>query len=188
MIRKVILPLLVVAISVGAAMTLMATSPTLEPNTPAPIPTSVRVMDVVPHSVTMSVQSQGSVNPNVESQLIPEVSGRIVWMSPAMVTGGHFNSGESLVRLDDRDLRSSLQRARANLTRAQAEHQHTRFEHQRLESLSSRQLASRSQIENALRAYRIAQATLQDATAAHEQAQRDLSRDRDQGAFRGARA
>ena len=75
MIRKVILPLLVVAISVGAAMTLMATSPTLEPNTPAPIPTSVRVMDVVPHSVTMSVQSQGSVNPNVESQLIPEVSG-----------------------------------------------------------------------------------------------------------------
>ena len=69
MIRKVILPLLVVAVSVGAAMTLMATSPTLEPNTPVPIPTSVRVMDVVPHSVTMSVLRSGTQSRNCCAQI-----------------------------------------------------------------------------------------------------------------------
>ena len=185
MIRKIVLPALVVAISIGGAMTLMATSPSLEPNTPEPIPTVVRIMDVAPHSVTMSVASQGSVNPNVESQLIPEVSGRIVWMSPALVAGGRFTIDEPLLRLDDQDLRSALQRARANLTRAQAEHQHTRFEHQRLKSLGTRQLASRSQIENALRAYRIAQASLQDATAAHDQAKRDLARSEIKAPFSG---
>ena len=185
MLKKIVFPTLVLSIAIVAAMVLMANSPSLDPNIPEPIPTVVRVTSVTPGSVTLTVNSQGSVNPNVETQLIPEVSGQIVWMSPALVAGGRFAKGETLLRLDDQDLISVLERADASRSRAQAEHQHADFEYQRLESLGERQLASRSQVENALRTFRIAQASLQEALAKHDQAQRDLSRTEIQAPFSG---
>ena len=167
------------------ALVLMANAPSLDPNIPEPMPTVVRVTTVTPESVNLTVISQGSVYPNVETQLIPEVSGQVIWMSPALVAGGRFTQGEVLLRLDDQDLSSVLERAAASLNRAEAEHQHADFEYQRLESLGDRQLASRSQIENALRTFRIAQASLQEASAMHDQAQRDLSRTEIQAPFSG---
>ena len=185
MIQKFIFPVLVLVMAIVAAMVLMANSPSLDPNIPEPIPTVVRVTAVTPGSVTLTVNSQGSVNPNVETQLIPEVSGQVIWMSPALVAGGRFGVGDALLRLDDQDLISALERADASRSRAEAEHQHADFEYQRLESLGERQLASRSQIENALRTFRIAQASLQESVAIHDQAQRDLSRTEIQAPFSG---
>lgn len=185
MIQKIILPILALGIAIVAALVLMANSPSLDPNIPEPMPTVVRVTTVTPESVNLTVISQGSVNPNIETQLIPEVSGQVIWMSPALVAGGRFAIGEVLLRLDDQDLASDLERASASLSRAQAEHQHADFEYQRLESLGERQLASRSQIENALRTFRIAQASLQEASAIHDQARRDLSRTEIQAPFSG---
>ena len=185
MIQKIILPILALGIAMLVALVLMANAPSLDPNIPEPMPTVVRVTTVTPESVNLTVISQGSVNPNVETQLIPEVSGQVIWMSPALVAGGRFTQGEVLLRLDDQDLSSVLERAAASLSRAEAEHQHADFEYQRLESLGDRQLASRSQIENALRTFRIAQASLQEASAMHDQAQRDLSRTEIQAPFSG---
>ena len=140
MIRKLFIPVLVVVASIFGAVTLMATAPELEPSTIEPIATTVRVREVVPQPIQLTVHSQGTVVPNTESELIPEVSGRVVWMSPALVNGGYFESGDVLLRLDDRDHRSLLERARANLNRAEAEFEHARFEYQRLKSLEERQL------------------------------------------------
>jgi RND family efflux transporter MFP subunit len=81
-----------------------------------------------------------------------------------------------LLRLEDSDYRSALARAAATLERAEAEQQHARYELTRMESLEARQLASRSVLENALRAHRVAEAALQEARAAHDQARRDLER------------
>ena len=176
MMRKLIIPALVVIASIFGAVTLMATSPQLKPSSIEPIATAVRVLEVNPQPIQLTVRSQGTVVPNTESELIPEVSGRVVWKSPALVNGGYFEEGEALLRLEDNDYRSSLTRAQAGLTRAEAEFEHARFEYQRLKSLEERQLASRSQIENQLRAYRVQEASLQDARAYYAQARRDLSR------------
>ena len=184
MIRKLIIPALVI-IAILGAVTLVATSPQLETNVPAPVPPTVRVVVIEPQPVQMSVQSQGTVAPNTESELIPEVSGRVIWMSKSLVNGGYFEKGAVLLRLDDEDHRSSLQRAKAALTRAEAEYQHARFEYQRMQSLEDRQLASRSQIENALRASRVSEATLQDARASYAQAVRDLERTQLKAPFTG---
>ena len=185
MMRKLIIPALVIIASIFGAVTLMATSPQLEPNVPAPVPPTVRVVAIEPQPVQMSVQSQGTVAPNTESELIPEVSGRVIWMSKSLVNGGYFEKGAVLLRLDDEDHRSSLQRAKAALTRAEAEYQHARFEYQRMQSLEDRQLASRSQIENALRASRVTEAALQDAQASYAQAVRDLERTQVKAPFTG---
>lgn len=176
MIKKLLIPAAVVMVSIFAAMTLMATAPKLEPDAAEPTPLAVRVTTVSAAPMRLTVSSQGTVGPSTESQLIPEVPGRVVWMSPALVAGGYFKAGDALLRLDDKDLAATAARARANLTRSQADHQHSRFEYRRLRSLGERDLASRSQLENGLRAYRIAAAALQDAQVAFQQAQRDLER------------
>jgi RND family efflux transporter MFP subunit len=143
------------------------------------------VLEMQPRSVQLTVHSQGTVAPNTETDLIPEVSGRVAWISPSLVNGGTFEQGDLLLRLEDQDHRSTLDRARAALTRAEAEQQHAQFEYQRLESLEAKQLASRSVLENGLRAYRVADASLQDAKAALAQAERDLERTRLHAPFTG---
>ncbi len=185
MMRKFVVPGLILLGSVFGAVTLLATSPKLKPSVPEPVATTVRVMTAEPRSVQLTVRSQGTVTPNTESELIPEVSGRVRWVSPSLVNGGNFEKDEALLRLDDRDYRSALERAEAALTRAQAEQQQTEFEYQRTESLEARQLASRSTLENALRAYRVAQASYQEAQAGLAQAQRDLARTEIHAPFTG---
>lgn len=185
MMRKLVIPALVVIASIFGAVTLLATSPKLTPSVPTPIPTSVRVMAADPQPVVLKVSSQGTVMPSTESDLIPEVSGKVVWISPSLVAGGYFNQGDALLRLEDKDYRAGVDRASAGLKRTTAEYEHARFEYQRLKSLEERQLVSRSQMENALRAFRVAEASVRDANAALEQARRDLARTEIRAPFSG---
>ena len=185
MIRHLIIPVFILGIFLFLAATLMATAPVLEPSSVEKLATTVRVVEIQPKSVQLKVNSQGSVMPSTESQLIPEVSGKVSWMSPNLVAGGYFDDQEILIRVDDTDYKTKLDRAQANLTRAEAEQQHNEFEYRRMQSLVKRNLVSRSQLENALRAFRVAEASLQDATANFNQAEQDLSRTQIRAPFAG---
>ena len=185
MIRHLIIPVFILGIFLFLAATLMATAPVLEPSSVEKLATTVRVMEIQPKSVQLKVNSQGSVMPSTESQLIPEVSGKVSWMSPNLVAGGYFDDQEILIRVDDTDYKTKLDRAQANLTRAEAEQQHNEFEYRRMQSLVKRNLVSRSQLENSLRAYRVAEASLQDATANFNQAEQDLARTQIRAPFAG---
>ena len=185
MIRHLIIPVFILGIFLFLAATLMATAPVLEPSSVEKLATTVRVVEIQPKSVQLKVNSQGSVMPSTESQLIPEVSGRVSWMSPNLVAGGYFDDQEILIRVDDTDYKTKLDRAQANLTRADAEQQHNEFEYRRMQSLVKRNLVSRSQLENSLRAYRVAEASLQDATANFNQAEQDLARTQIRAPFAG---
>ena len=176
MIRNLIIPVFILGGFLFLAATLMATAPVLEPSSIEKLTTSVRVLNIQPKSVQLKVNSQGSVMPSTESQLIPEVSGRVAWMSPNLVAGGYFNDQDILIRVDDTDYKTKLNRAKATLNRAEAEQQHNEFEYRRMLSLEKRSLVSRSQLENALRAFRVADATLQDAQATFQQAEQDIAR------------
>lgn len=185
MIRHLIIPIFILGIFLFLAATLMATAPILEPSSVEKLATTVRVVEIQPKSVQLKVNSQGSVMPATESQLIPEVSGKVAWISPNLVAGGYFDNQEMLIRVDDTDYNTKLNRAKASLTRAEAEQQHAQFEYRRMQSLVKRNLVSRSQLENSLRAYRVAEASLQDATANFNQAEQDLARTQIRAPFAG---
>ena len=182
---KLIIPGLVVMASLFGAAVLMATSPQVEPTNPTPVPPTVRVRDIEPEPIRLRVHSQGTVAPDTQSQLIPEVTGRVTWMSGALVNGGYFEKGQTLLRLDDKDYQSSLKRARAALTRDEARYEHALFEFERMRSLEERRLASRSQMESAQRDYRVAEATLEDSRTNVEQASLNLERTQVKAPFTG---
>lgn len=176
MIKKFVVPFLVIVFFAFAATALMMTSVTVQPSIPEAIPKAVKVIAVDLENIRLTVRSQGTIAPRTESELVPEVSGRVLSVSPALAAGGHFDKGDMLLRIDDRDYRTALSRARSAVQRTQAELELAQFEHKRQEQLQARKLASRSQLEQASRTLKVATAAHADAKTAFEQAQRDLQR------------
>ena len=173
---KGVMTVAVLFFAVIVAYGLVKTAPAPEQFTPEESTTSIRVVEVNRERVRLEVSSQGSVMPYKESELIPEVNGRVSWMSPNLLPGGYFSKDEVLLRIDNRDHRSKVARSKAALNRSMAEEELARFELGRMEELVKKKLTSQSSLEIVLRNHRIAEAVLQDSKIALEQAFRDLKR------------
>lgn len=183
--RKILMPVLVLLIASVGAIVLIATAPEVESVAATRHLPMVRTIDVRPGDIRMVVRSQGTVAPRTESELVPEVSGRVEWVSPALVSGGFFQLGEPLVRLDPRDYEAALGRARADVERAAGEAEHARAELRRQQGLARSNANSASQLSNAMRGERVANAALEAAKASLDQAERDLERTRIAAPFDG---
>ena len=164
------------AVATAITATLLLTRPQLDPSEPEPVAPAVRVMHVNPGSERMVVHAQGTVTPRTEADLVPEVSGNVLWISSNLVAGGYFEEDEPLLRIDDRDYLYALERATAAVDRATAENEFATFELQRLREMEARNLISPSDVETGMRSARVTEAALVDARAAFNQAELDLSR------------
>ncbi len=174
--KKILIPVAVLALAALGGFVLIATSPEVESVPSEKTLPIVRTVAVQPGDVVMKVRSQGTVAPRTESDLIPEVSGRVEWVSPSLVSGGFFAKDEPLLRVDRRDYEAALASARADVARAEGESRHAAAELKRQEGLARRQATSSSQLSNARRAARVARASLEAAQVGLEVAERDLER------------
>jgi RND family efflux transporter MFP subunit len=89
----------------------------LRPSSPAPLVRTIEVT-VGPQSVT--VQGEGTVRPLQEIQLVPEVDGKVVYMSPALVDGGQFEKDDILLRIDPTDYHLAVTLAQAKVKDAES--------------------------------------------------------------------
>ena len=69
------------------------------------------------------VRETGTIQVRNSIELSPQVGGRVVWVNPALASGGAFRAGEVLFRLDDADYRAAIDRAAADLAARQADQQ-----------------------------------------------------------------
>jgi len=69
--------------------------------------------------IRLSVKTQGEVRPRTEIDLVPEVSGKIVYVSPNFIEGGIFKKGETLIRIEDSDYKVAVIQAEANVAQAE---------------------------------------------------------------------
>ena len=162
--KKTLYPLLVLALGLAAAFFIAVNEPVVVPEPYEPMAPTVRVTRVQASAEYLGISSQGTVQPRSQSELIPEVSGRVVWMSDALVGGGAFHQGDVLLRIDDADYNTVVVRGEAMLKRSEVEYSHAGDELKRLQSLHKRQLASQQQLDNAQRAAQVAEANLTLAT------------------------
>ncbi|MDG2332961.1 MAG: efflux RND transporter periplasmic adaptor subunit [Myxococcota bacterium] len=183
--HKVAMPTAILILAGLGGLGLIATAPKVQSVVPEKIYPPVRVMEVSASDIPMWVRSQGTVVPRTESDLVPEVSGPVVWISPALVSGGFFNAGDVLFRIDARDYEASVARARAEVARAEGEDEHARAELRRQQGLAKSKATSPSHLSNARRASRVTGAALDSARIALAQAQRDLDRTSISAPFQG---
>jgi multidrug resistance efflux pump len=69
----------------------------------------------------LQVRGNGSVRPTREISLVAEVAGKVVWTSPAMKTGGYFQVGQALVRIDPADYENAVAMAEAEVAQRRYE-------------------------------------------------------------------
>ncbi len=155
---------------------LVETAPVVKNVEPDRALIAVRVLELAPQNLRLRVQTQGTVEPRTESELLPEVSGRVVWVSPALVAGGFFDDGEPLLRIERRRYEMAVAGAKAAVSRAASEVEFAADELVRQESLSARDVASAALLSEARRRNGVERAKLAEAQIALEQAEWDLER------------
>jgi len=117
---KKLLPFLIILASIGVAIMLRAGRPDAEQNEPQQLSVLVDAITVNVQDAYISVSSQGTVAPRTQTNLVSEVAGRVVEVSPSFVTGGFFNEGDVLIKLDDQNYRAAVSRAQASVASAKS--------------------------------------------------------------------
>lgn len=117
---KKALPVLIIVTALVVAGLLRLVRPEAEQNEPQQLLVVVDAIEVVVQDTYITVPSQGTVEPRTRTNLVSEVSGQVVEVSPAFVTGGFFRKGETLIRLDDQNYRAAVSRADAGVASARS--------------------------------------------------------------------
>ena len=112
-----VVPAAVLFMGIVVAFTMIALKPDVETRAPVVTQPLVRVATVKLESRRLTVESQGTVSPRTESQLVPEVSGQVIWVSDSFASGGFFEKGEALVKIDPFDYDQALVTAKSELAR-----------------------------------------------------------------------
>ncbi len=174
--RQNLLAAAVAVIGLGLAALIALTGPEIEVGEERQAIPTVPTLRVATETVRMTVRSQGAVVPKTESELVAEVAGRIVAVSPAMVAGGFFAKDEMLVRIEPVDYEDTLEDSDAQLVSARSELANAERHHERQRELALRESVSESQLDEALNRLTLAQAALRRAVVAKARAVRDLER------------
>ncbi|MEM9446660.1 MAG: efflux RND transporter periplasmic adaptor subunit [Verrucomicrobiota bacterium] len=80
----------------------------------------VEAIEINKQTVRLEIPSQGTILPRTQTNLVAEVSGRVVEISPSLDEGGAFTEGEILLVIDPRDYEMAMVQAEADLASAEA--------------------------------------------------------------------
>lgn len=116
---RAVLPIVIIG-ACGTLVWWLVTNPP-KPEEKTMPPTLVRVEGTVlkKTSYDLRVRSQGTVQPRTRSTLLPEVSGKIVEMSPSFRPGGFFAKDEILLKLDTTDYETAIVIAKAEVAQTE---------------------------------------------------------------------
>lgn len=173
---KIVAPTAVLVGALAIAGVMITADHGTESARPAPPAPLVRVVRARPATVSLPVTAHGTVEPRTESDLVTEVSGRIVSVSPQLAAGGFFDEGDVLATIDPRDYEIALEGARAALARAESNVAHELAALERQRSMGRSGASSRQRLDDAIHAATSAQAGVREALVAVRRAELDLER------------
>lgn len=177
LVLRIVLPIFVLAAAAFVTVRLIENREVPEARVAEEIPPLVETIRAEYASTTLRIEAEGTVVPRTETQLVPEVSGRVTEVSGAFVAGGFFEKGDVLFRLDSREYELAVTRSRSAVAQA-----NLRLETERQEGALAQEewelLGEGRPTPLAIREPQIAeaQAAVAAAEAALEQAEYDLER------------
>ena len=185
-ILRFLVPVLVLGVCAAVAVYLIKTKPEPAKRPVMPTTTYVAATRLTPTNFPVVIRSQGVVDARTRSTLIPEVSGKIVEVSPAFRDGSFFEKGDFLLQIDRRDYASAVMVAKATLAQAASA-----LELEKAQSEQARdnweKLGGGDASPLVLRLPQLAEATarVESARARLEEAERNLERTRIVAPYQG---
>ncbi|MBS3731814.1 MAG: efflux RND transporter periplasmic adaptor subunit [Desulfobacterales bacterium] len=90
----------------------------------------VRTVPVKIRDMEMTLSGEGTVRPLAETQITPQVSGKVVHISDELVNGGAFQKGELMLAIAEADYEIAVTLARAGLREAENKYENALAESQ----------------------------------------------------------
>lgn len=140
---------------------------------PAPAPVTARVIEVAPASVPIRFTVPGQVEGSKEVEVRSRVAG--ILERQLYKEGDAVKAGTPLFAIDRAPFEVALAQAKGVLAQATAQAESTKREETRLAPLVSERAVSRKEFDDATSARQLAEASLQQARAAVQQAELNLS-------------
>ncbi|MEM7698486.1 MAG: efflux RND transporter periplasmic adaptor subunit [Verrucomicrobiota bacterium] len=116
---RILAPIAVLAVAASVAWYFVSNKSDPPKNSPPPSVTKVEATRLQPQSHQIFLESQGTVQPQTVTTFIPEVSGRIVSISPSFREGGFFEEGEILVQIDPLNYETAVTVAEAEVSQSE---------------------------------------------------------------------
>lgn len=112
-------PFLVLGLAIGLFILMGALKPKPEEKAEdikaIPVLTALSVSE----TVTLNVSAQGEVQPRTKINIVPQVSGKITYMSSKFIEGGQFNKGDLLIRIEPAEYDLRVVQAKAQVAQAE---------------------------------------------------------------------
>lgn len=112
-------PILVLVLAIALFMIMGALKPKPEEKTEEVKAIPVLTALSVSENVTLKVSAQGEVQPRTKINIVPQVSGKITYMSSKFIEGGQFSKGDLLIRIEPTEYELRVVQAKANVAQAE---------------------------------------------------------------------
>ncbi|THB68827.1 MAG: efflux RND transporter periplasmic adaptor subunit [Gammaproteobacteria bacterium] len=118
LITSKLLPLTIIVFAIIIAFMLRISGNQFSPVSVDAVLPQVKIMVVEPSTIKVPIHSQGVVIPKTEIRLAPEVSGKVMKVSPKLSSGTFFKKGDILFEIDPTNYELEVTRARAAVAKA----------------------------------------------------------------------
>jgi RND family efflux transporter MFP subunit len=114
-----VLPLILIIGGIGGVVVMGVLKPKPEKKEEVLKPAPVLVATPKRESVHLFVNTQGEVRPQSEIDVVPQVSGKIVYVAPGFIDGGFFKKNDVLIRIEPADFELRVIQAEAQVAQAE---------------------------------------------------------------------
>ena len=128
----------ILAASVALAALLVSVAPDPERREPPPQIPFAQTGRVVLGDGPIPVYGAGTVRPSAEVDIIPQVSGKVVWIDPGFQSGGRVEAGQTIFRIEEedylyrvREVEADIEAKRVELLEARGKAEIARTEYER---------------------------------------------------------
>lgn len=123
------LPVLLITGAIVGNVLMGALSPKPDEKDETVKATPVVVAEARAETVRLAVTTQGEASPRTAISIMPQVSGKIAYVSPVYIEGGAFEAGDVLLKIEPREYQLRVTQARSSVAQARS-----RFETEKAES------------------------------------------------------
>lgn len=173
---QILLVLVFVAVGALGLAKLTANKPKVKKEKTEAVAPTVRVVRALSAPEPIVIIGRGSIGPVRQINLAPQVSGKVVYISPNLVNGGQFQKDEELIRIDSSDYQLAVNLASSGLKAAKARQNLARKAYNRSKSLLPRKVISTDKFETSEAAFQEAAANYNSSLTNLRKARLALSR------------
>lgn len=117
--KKIFIPIIIILLGIVIMAALIVSRPEPKKEIKTDPGVLVQLLEVKKETFRIEVKGTGTVTAAEEVTINPQVSGRIVRVSPQLAVGGFFRTGDILFEIEDTDYSLAIDRAKASRAKAE---------------------------------------------------------------------